>query len=150
MRGAVVVQFVLEQGYFCVEQDWVWTGKFSEGDGVRQIVWISVNPHLCIGCISRIRVVPAISRRICPVIRFRSNGSGEWQVRPGVCAGFQRSEATHTFTRARSHRLFNQASAYPTLTPPSPSPSSPPLTPANAPRASSTIFHPDGRCSSDK
>ena len=75
----------LRRGYLGVEEDRVWFGEFGEGDGVCRVVGICVRPHVRIrGCIG---VVSGISRRVRPVVWFRRDGGGEWEVRTGVCAG---------------------------------------------------------------
>lgn len=115
---------------------------------MRLILWISGLPRELRG---RRRRVSAVSSRVCPVVRFRdrclgNRNAGVW---PGPAASGQ-----YLIPRIRCstamHRLFNQASAYPTLTPPSPSSKGPFFTPFSARVALNSYFHPEGLCSNSR
>lgn len=112
------------------------------------VLWISGLPRELCGRRGR---MSAIRRGVCPVVRFRGRCLGNWNARvwPSSVASSQ-----HPIPQIRCwiamHRLFSQVSAYPTLTPPSPSSNGPFLTPSNARVALNTYFHPEGLCSNSR
>ena len=142
------MEFVFEEGDLGIEQDWVLSGEFPHRDRMGLVLWISRLPRELRRGRGR---MSAIRRRVCPVVRFRGRCLGNWDARvwPSPVASDQ-----HPIPQIKCstvmHRLFSQVSAYPTLTPPSPSSNGPFLTPSNARVALNTYFHPEGLCSNSR
>ena len=93
----------------------------------------------------------AVCCRVRPVVRFCGRCLGNWNTRvwPSPASPSQRF-TPHVNEKVATHRLFSQASAYPTLTPPSPSSNGPFFTPFNARMALNSYFHPEGLCSNSR
>ena len=112
------------------------------------VLWVSRLPRELRG---RRRRMSTVCRRVCPVVRLRGRCLGNWNARvwPSPAVSSQRSTVQIRYNTAM-YRLFSQASAYPTLTPPSPSSNGPFLTPLNARVTLNSYFHPEGLCSNSR
>ena len=69
---SIVVQLIFEQGDFCVEEDWIWSGEFGERDAVCGVVWVGVRP---VGW--SVEVMSGIGRRVRPVVWLGRDGGGQ-------------------------------------------------------------------------
>ena len=153
IRRSIVVQLVFVQRHFRVEQYWIRSRELSKWDDMRWVVCVCCAPDGRSWGGRRILGYRRVCSRVCggvrPIIRLCLNSLWHQDGRSRFSPVW--SSEVYSYEKGMvSDRLLSQASAYPTLTPPSPSSKTPFLTCFRASLVLNECFHPDGRCSKER